>query len=159
MEKVMKSQAVRTRNYRKFYGLLSQMPGGVPVEELKEIWVSNFTNGRTASAQEMSNSEFALMIGAIEDQIKENDPKWIRDNAARHRLIGVIRAWRRSRNASEDIKIVKAIACRAAKAKNFNKIPYNKLNSLYGEWNNKYAISEEVSAIVGELDNELSLMN
>ena len=57
-----KEQVSRTRNYREFYDLLNRMAGEISVDELKETWVSEFTGGRTVSAREMNNTEFAAML-------------------------------------------------------------------------------------------------
>ncbi len=152
-------QAVRTRNYRKFYALLQQMPGNVPVYELKETWVADFTNGRTTSAQDMKDMEFTLMVAAMEQHITDNNQKLVKLDRHRKRVIAVIGAWLRSRNKPENIMAIKAIACRAARADNFNEIPLGKLRAIYEEWKNKNAVSVETDAVIGEIENELSLLN
>lgn len=158
MENV-KTKAVRTRNYRKFYYLLQQMPGGVPAEELKETWVSEFTDNRTTHVQEMKDAEFALMMGAMEAHIHSGGAEVARMNKYRKRVIAAIGAWLRSRCKKENIATIKAIACRAAKADKFNDIPASKLRALYEEWKNKKAVSVEVNAVVGEIEFELTMNN
>jgi hypothetical protein len=152
-------QAVRTRNYRRFYALLGQMPGGVPVEELKELWVSDFTEGRTGNVQEMKEAEFTLMLAAMEQCVADSDPNRVKLDKARKRVIAAIGAWLRERNKTESIGLIKAIACRAAKADDFNAIPANKLRALYEEWCNKRKVSVETNAVVGAIENELAMMN
>jgi hypothetical protein len=152
-------QVSRTRNYRKFYALLSLMPGGVPVEELKETWVSDFTEGRTVHAQEMKDTEFAMMLGAMEQHIADNNARQVKLDTLRKRVIAAIGAWLRERGKTENIGIIKAIACRAAKANDFNAIPAGKLRALYEEWRNKRKVSVETDAVVGAIENELASMN
>ncbi len=152
-------QVVRTRTYRKYYALLQQMPGNVPVQELKETWVSDFTDGRTTSAQEMKDMEFVLMIGAMEQHINDNNPKQVKLDQHRKRVIAAIGAWLRSRNKKENIIIIKAIACRAARVDDFNEIPVGKLRAIYEEWKNKNAVSVETDAVIGGIENELAIMN
>ena len=154
-----RTQVSRTRDLGKFFTLLGQLPGDIPVDELKEIWASSYTNGRTASLRQMTNFEFNEMMGALEIHVTENNPEWVEKSKARNRVIGVIGAWLRGRNQTANNDKIKAIACRAAKVKTFNKIPLNKLRSLYGEWGNKYAISVEVNAIISERENKLAILN
>jgi hypothetical protein len=156
----MKTQAtVRTRNYRKFYALLALMPGGVPAGELKQAWVSDFTEGRTVHAQEMKEIEFSLMLAAMEQHITDNNPKQVKLDTLRKRVIAAIGAWLRERNKTENIGIIKAIACRAAQVSDFNTIPAGKLRALYEEWRNKRKVSVETDAVVGAIENELAMMN
>ena len=159
----MKTQTVQTRNYRKFYGLLAQLPGGLPVDELKDVWVSSYTCKRTTSAESMTNAEFALMLGGLEQKVKDNETSAKESAAqldkARKRVIAAIGAWLRSRNMTENITIIKGIACRAAKVKDFNAIPLNKLRALYEEWRNKKAISVETDEIILNIEDNLALMN
>ena len=155
----MKTQAVHTRNYRRFYVLLNQMPGDVPVAELKEMWVSDFTNSRTTSVQEMTQTEFSLMIGTMEQYITDVSSEQIKLDKARKRVIAAIGAWLRSRNKTENIAVIKAIACRAAKVNDFNAIPIGKLRALYEEWCNKNKISLETEGVILEIESSLALMN
>lgn len=155
----MKTQTVRTRNYKRFYALLQLMPGGIPIAELKEQWVMDFTDGRTASASDMTDVEFTLMIGAMEQHAVENNPRQVRLDQARKRVIAAIGAWLRSRNRKENIVIIKAIACRAARVDDFNEIPANKLRALYEEWRNKSKVSVETDAVIVEIENSLAFMN
>jgi hypothetical protein len=153
----MKTQTVQTRNYRKFYALLGQMPGGV--EGLKETIVGQYTDNRTTSVQEMKNIEFAMMLAAMEQTVADSAPQKIKLDKARKRVIAVIGAWLRSRGMTEGIARIKGIACRAAKVDDFNKIPLNKLRALYEEWRNKKAVSVETDTIILNIEDNLALMN
>lgn len=54
--------------YSRFYALLGRMAGNR--EQVKEMLVSRFTNGRTASLRKMSASEYDAMCKAMEAEIK-----------------------------------------------------------------------------------------
>ena len=157
--KTQNEQVSRTRDYRTFYALLREMRGGVPEDELKETWVSNYTNGRTTSAQEMTNVEFALMLGAMELHVRETDPKYVELNKWRKRVMAAIVGWLKSRNRTENAAVIKAIACRAAGKDDFNKIPLNRLRAIYGEWCGKNKVSVETVGIMKEFEGSLAMMN
>jgi hypothetical protein len=147
-------QAVRTRNYRKFYALLAQMPGAN-----KEDLVTQFTGSRTDSLEEMKDTEYYLMLVAMEHSIASVKGRYAEHNLWRKRVMAAIGAWLRGRNMPETADRIKAIACRAAKADSFNDIPLSKLRALYEEWRRKEKVSVEANAVIAELDRELTLMN
>lgn len=59
---------MRTRNYARFYVLLSRMPTA-DKEELKSALVRQFTEGRTDSLREMSDKEYTSMCDEMQRQI------------------------------------------------------------------------------------------
>jgi hypothetical protein len=155
----MKTQTVRTRNYRRLYALLQKMSGNILAEELKEQWVSAFSDGRTTSAEKMTSIEFASMLRAMEAYLQGHTPGYAECDRMRKRVIAVIGAWLRNRNKIGSIALIKAIACRAAKTDRFNDIPLYKLRALYSEWKGKGEISVEVDKVIMDIDHELTLMN
>ena len=54
--------------YSRFYALLGRMAGDR--ESIKEILVSQFTNGRTTSLREMNSKEYDVMCAAMEAEVK-----------------------------------------------------------------------------------------
>jgi hypothetical protein len=107
-------QRVRTRNYRKFYALLGQMPGAD-----RESLVKQFTGSRTANLRGMKDTEYAVMLAAMEYSTASVKGGYAEYSLWRRRVMAAIGAWLRSRNMPEDAGRIKAIACRAAKTANF----------------------------------------
>lgn len=56
-----------TRNYHRFYALLSRLPGG-DRDDMKETLVSSFTDGRTTSLREMTQKEYNAMCASLEER-------------------------------------------------------------------------------------------
>lgn len=59
---------IKPTTYSRFYALLGRMAGDR--EQIKEILVSRYTNGRTASLREMKAAEYDAMCDAMEAEIK-----------------------------------------------------------------------------------------
>jgi hypothetical protein len=75
----------------------------------------------------------------------------------RKRLIASIGAWLRAMNRRDNIDLIKGIACRAAGADSFNRIPAGQLRSLYNSFNK----SKRDLTAVGDITAEelLSIAN
>lgn len=58
-----------TGNYGRFYRLLGEMPG-MDKEELKKQLVSQWSNGRTESLREMSQSEYRRMCDELQSTLE-----------------------------------------------------------------------------------------
>jgi hypothetical protein len=169
----MKAQpAVRTRNYRRFYALLSQMPGGIPVEELKGIWVSDFTEGRTGSVQEMKDMEFALMIGAMEQHVADIAPNRMKLDKARKRVIAAIIAMHELNGIHPNDKVAyaKATALRNRGITDetvkgygvnrlFNQITLNDLQTIYNWAKREQNLIKNGKANLEKLRNSLAIFN
>jgi hypothetical protein len=169
----MKPQpVVRTRNYKKFYALLAQMPGGVPVGELKELWVSDFTNGRTVHAQEMRDAEFALMLGAMERHVADSDPQQVKLGKARKRVIAAIIAMHELNGIHPNDKIAYAkvtvlrsrgITDETIKEngvnKLFNQITLNDLQTIYNWACREQRLIKNGKANLEKIRTHLALMN
>lgn len=65
-----KQNTMKTKptTYSRFYALLGRMAGDR--EQIKEILVSRYSNGRTASLREMKAAEYEAMCDAMEAEIK-----------------------------------------------------------------------------------------
>jgi hypothetical protein len=56
------------RNYAQFYVLLGKLPGAT--EGLKEELVLQFTNGRTSSLKEMTETEYRAMCASLRENVQ-----------------------------------------------------------------------------------------
>lgn len=94
-------------------------------EQRGEI-IYNFTGGRTSSAKELKLKEITALYNALngKDSTAEMDKK-------RKRLLAAIFGVFEKLNQKPSMDYVKGLACRAAKVEDFNKIPSERLNSLY----------------------------
>jgi hypothetical protein len=128
-----------TRNYRKFYALLNQMPGAE-----KEELVRQFTNGRTDSLSAMSDYEFSVMLPCMEGFVKAGKlASRAQDaDAWRKRVMASIGGWLRACGTQHTPEAIKAIACRAAQRKAFNDITLSELRAIYAEFNNKQKVAQ-----------------
>jgi hypothetical protein len=128
-----------TRNYRKFYALLVQMPYNE-----KEELVRQFTNNRTDSLSAMSNLEFTTMLAMMEGFVKANTLAERAPDADlwRKRVMAAIGGWLRICNTTHTADTIKAIACRASGRKMFNDITLSELRAVYAEFNNKQKVAQ-----------------
>lgn len=111
-------------NLKKLMTLLSRE--GL-LEQRGEI-IHDFTHGRTTSAKQLTPGEIDAMCFILEKHTQRSLDK------KRKRLIAAIFAVFNKMNKKVSIEYVKAIACRAAKAENFNQIPSGRLDSLYNSF-------------------------
>lgn len=58
------------KNFREFFALLRQLPDGY---DMKDSFVTDFTEGRTASLHEMTEKEYAMMCKSMRDSLPKND--------------------------------------------------------------------------------------
>jgi hypothetical protein len=77
----------------------------------------------------------------------------------RKRVIAAIGAWLRVTNQPENIAHITGIACRAASAENFNKIPPSKLRAIYHEFSNKARVAKEAKEVKAMEIARLELSN
>jgi hypothetical protein len=128
-----------TRNYRKFYALLNQMPGAE-----KEELVRQFTNNRTDSLSAMNNYEFGVMLPCMEGFVKAGKlaSRAPDADAWRKRVMASIGGWLRACGTQHTPETIKAIACRAAQRKSFNYITLSELRAIYAEFNNKQKVAK-----------------
>ena len=87
--------------------------------------INTFTNGRTSSARELSETELENLCRFFETNSQETLDK------KRKRLIAVIFGVYKKMNKKVTIEYVKGIACRAAQESHFNHITSSRLDSLY----------------------------
>ncbi|WP_234111755.1 hypothetical protein [Chryseobacterium sp. R2A-55] len=102
------------------------------VEERAAI-IAQFTNGEKTSARELNATELDTLCTFLENHtIKQKNDL----DKKRKRLIASIFGVFKLANRKVSMDYVKAIACRAAKEKNFNQIPPARLDSLYNAFLN-----------------------
>jgi hypothetical protein len=128
-----------TRNYRKFYALLKQLPGAE-----KEELVLQFTGNRTDSLSAMTDYEFGVMLPCIEGFVKAGKLASRAQDADtwRKRVIASIGGWLRACGTRHTPEAIKSIACRAAQRTAFNDISLSELRAIYAEFNNKQKVAK-----------------
>lgn len=77
----------------------------------------------------------------------------------RKRLIASIGAWLRALGKKEEIGVIKAVACRAAKQKHFNRIPKDRLISLYNAFSKKRNDLKFAEKVTREELTKISISN
>lgn len=124
-------------------------------EQRAEI-IYHFTGGRTCSARELTVKEITALKNAISQTplgpSKELDKK-------RKRLLASIFGVFKLMNKQPSMDYVKAMACRAAKVKDFNKIPSERLNSLYNAFLNAQKDINFARRLVGNIEIDLMDLN
>ncbi len=93
------------------------------LEQRAEI-INLFTEGRTASARELTKQELHELCAVLNKNALQLDKK-------RKRVIAVIFGMLEKMNRKVTIDYVKGMACRAAGEKDFNSITSTRLDSLY----------------------------
>jgi hypothetical protein len=128
-----------TRNYRKFYALLKQLPGAD-----KEDLVMQFTSNRTSHLSEMTDFEFQTMLPCMQGYIEAGQrfDRISSDDTWRKRVMASIGGWLRACGTTHAAETIKAIACRAAQRKEFNEITLSELRAIYAEFNNKQKVAK-----------------
>jgi len=87
--------------------------------------ICGWTKGRTTSARELTQFEMDDIVAKLLAAESQNENEW------RKRLMASIYGFLRLMNKKASPELVKGIACRAAKVDNFNKIPKQRLITLY----------------------------
>jgi len=77
-------------------------------------------------------------------------------NTWRKRVIAAIGGWLRATGKTENINLIKSIACRCAQNEDFNKIPVSRLRDIYYEFTNKAKTIDNISEVMAdELKNSI----
>ncbi|MDR3350728.1 MAG: hypothetical protein LBN98_03640 [Prevotellaceae bacterium] len=128
-----------TRNYRKFYALLAQLPGAD-----KEGLVMQFTEGRTDSLTAMHTHEYQLMVAMLDGKVRTQHVRGNEFDLWRKRVMASIGRWLQLCNTEHTADMIKAIACRAAQRKAFNDITLSELRAVYYEFLNKQKVAKRI---------------
>ena len=92
--------------------------------------VCSWTKGRTTSARELRPGEMQDIVDKLQHADQNNPDIW------RKRVMAAIYGFLGKMNKEATPELVKGIACRAAKVQDFNKIPTQRLVSLYTAFTN-----------------------
>lgn len=141
----------KNRYLKRFHTLLSKVDGDK--DQIKETILESFGvhSSRDLDAHELLEACVALE-GEISPRTADYD-KW------RKRLIASIGGWLSAMNRESNIDVIKAIACRAAGVGNFNRIPVERLRSLYYAFTKKQKDLEFVEGITREELDFLTALN
>lgn len=96
--------------------------------------ISQFTQGRTTSARALYSHELYSLCNFFELEQKKQDREL---DKKRKRVIAAIFSIHEKMNKKVSMEYVKGIACKAAKVKDFNKIPSTRLDSIYNAFVNR----------------------
>lgn len=118
--------------------------------------IAQFTEGRTNSVTELFPWEIDCLCAFFEAEQKLQDNKL---DKKRKRLIAVLFGIHKKLNKKVDIEYVKRIACIAAKVDDFNKIPSQRLDSLYNAFLKEQKDLDFSKRYVSGLVNELTYYN
>lgn len=136
---------------RKYHALCSKL--GLTDEEKRELLHAYGCN----SSIELTFYELGDLCNKLEGLIKPKNAdfdKW------RKRLIASIFAWCKAIGRHDaNMRMVKGIACRAAKKETFNEIPLEKLRSLYSAFGKKVHDIKIVDAMTIEEIDYQSFLN
>lgn len=81
------------------------------------------------SSKDMTGAQLEEACAGLE---RMADPRKEEADRLRRRLIAAIASYLEATGRPHDIATVKAVACRAARRRDFNRIPPDRLRSLYG---------------------------
>ena len=138
------SETQQKKFLKKFHTLCGKQ--GIDNEGKKDI-IAQYGAG---SSRDLSARQLLDICDKLEMSV---DPKFAEQDKYRKRLIASIGAWLRAMGKVDNIQVIKAIACRASGVDSFNKIPIEKLRSLYSAFNKKRKDLEMVEELtIEELD-------
>jgi hypothetical protein len=118
---------------------------------------------KTGTQTSPQTSPLSKWRGAGGEVFKSEDDKW------RKRLIAAISHWAclvsylpesgADTDRSHRLTVIKAVACQASGYDNFNRIPLERLRSLYYAFVNKAKDHKNVRQFTGNLEDTLSFLN
>ena len=97
------------------------------------------------SSADSGNDDLLTLCRALEGRLDKDALKMDR---LRKQAIAAIGGWLRMQGKEESIARIKAIACRATRYENFNKIPAERLRNLYNTFLNKQKDSKTIDELV-----------
>jgi len=108
------------------------------------------------SSKDLNVYELTELCGKLD---KILNPAAAEQDKLRKRLIASIAGYRQAMGASASMEEIKAIACRAAKCENFNRISEDRLRSLYNAFNRMRKDLENVREMTADKVQELITLN
>jgi len=144
---------IETENKRlikKFHTLLSKQNN--PAESKAAILHSY----GVGSTKDLTNAQLINACNALNMVL---NPELQDLDKLRKQLMASIGAWLRAMGRVGNKQLIKAIACRAAETDDFNKIPKEKIRSLYSAFNKKKKNLEKVEKLTKDEIDYLSFLN
>lgn len=142
----------KQKNYllRRFHALLGQTGAGT---EGKRAMLASYgvESSRDLSAHELLDLCHKLEMQLHPDEAEKD--KW------RKRLMAAIGGWLKALKRQQNPTVIKAIACRAAQADDFNKISKERLVSLYNAFSKKQKDLQFVEELTKEELDYLTYTN
>jgi len=135
---------------KKFHTLLSK--GRIGNEQKLDL----LSAYGVVSSKELNVYELTELCGILDKIV---NPEAIELDKLRKRLIASIAGYRQAMGATTNIDEIKAIACRAAEVKNFNRISEQRLRSLYNAFNKMRKDLQNVKALTDDKIKELKMLN
>ena len=108
------------------------------------------------SSKDLNVYELTELCGKLDKII---NPAVAEQDKLRKRLIASIAGYRQAMGTTANIDEIKAIACRAAKCENFNRISEDRLRSLYNAFNRMKKDLENVREMTVDKVQELKTLN
>lgn len=140
----------KTQLIKKFHTLLGKAAIG---NEEKYSMLSGYGVESTKDLTVYELTELCIKVDKIANPASADSDK------LRKRLIASISSYRNAMGCVATIEEIKAIACRAASAQNFNKISDEKLRSLYNAFNNMKKDIAKVREITEEHYARVTALN
>lgn len=104
------------------------------------------------SSKDLTNAELLELCDRLNEILNPEDAK---TDKMRKRVIAAIGGWLRMiGKGDEGINYIKGVACQAAKVDNFNKIPLERLTTIYNMFLRKQKDAKSVNEVSGQVAYE-----
>lgn len=104
------------------------------------------------SSKDLTNAELLELCDRLNEILNPEDAK---TDKMRKRVIAAIGGWLRMiGKGDEGINYIKGVACQAAKVDNFNKIPLERLTTIYNMFLRKQKDAKSVNEVAGKIAYE-----
>ncbi len=104
------------------------------------------------SSKDLTNAELLELCDHLNEILNPEDAK---TDKMRKRVIAAIGGWLRMIGKGDDgINYIKGVACQAAKVDNFNKIPLERLTTIYNMFLRKQKDAKSVNEVAGKIAYE-----
>lgn len=104
------------------------------------------------SSKDLTNAELLELCDHLNEILNPEDAK---TDKMRKRVIAAIGGWLRMiGKGDEGINYIKGVACQAAKVNNFNKIPLERLTTIYNMFLRKQKDAKSVNEVAGQIAYE-----
>jgi hypothetical protein len=130
------------RLVKKYHVLCGRL--GLTEEDRRAMLTANYG---AVSSLDLTEAELMELCDALDRQLR---PEAGEMDRWRKRLLGAIFGYFKAIGRATDMAEVKRVACRAAEATEFNRIPIERLRSLYSAFRKRHKDVETVAAITGE---------